>query len=406
MQVVEKWNIQSDSDDVLLVNDQAALFSPDLNDKIYRSIDSNSTPNSPRLLLSAVSSLRSFDIYYDEQTKRIHVLKLAVFAALWLLSFLAGPLMLNFVYIRTPGESLAFINFLFIVILVTNFSGSLSQFPAIIAFLDHLAPAIRITSEPVDGKDCLLSAASVICREKCFHLARNFLGVTLHWHELAGLFNTDRPTLAPFRHVRYVHYIIDNSGAVGCVPLFIQRLTRLLATREGYQAARLMFAGLIDCPVKPSETEYTILFSDEVRALIDDFLLAIPAQHYAIFNPVPGRSRDALLRKRRPVPDEPHDHANANNAKCCLDGCDYTRSEFPFRVGHVDVSIVVLSAMSDDARSKGVSLNHLSKVIHRTVLGDGQDAQDSDSKFTAIIDARHMMGPQFWYGSTLYFCLI
>lgn len=402
---VEKWDIQSDSS---LRNDQRPLFSPEYG-KQYHSVDSSST--APRQGCSSDESnrLRSFDIYYDESARRVHVAKLACFALLWLLSFLAGPLMLNFVYIRTPGESLAFINFLFIVILVTNFSGSLSQFPAIIAFLDHLRPAIYTTMEPVHNKDCLLSAASVICREKCFHLARNFMGVTLQWHELHALVcgdgdadGEDSETASlclPYRSVMYRHYIIDNSGAAGCVPLFVQRLARLLATREGFLAARLMFAGLIDCPVEPTEQEYNILFSEELRGLIDNFLLAIPAQYYAVFNPVPGRTREALMKKRKKPSsvdlDDTSSH-NHNNAKCCLDGCDYTRSEFPFRVGHVDVVIVVLSAMTDDARSKGVSLNHLSRVINKTRFeGEGRD-QFNDSKFTAIIDARHMMGPHFW----------
>lgn len=158
-------------------------------------------------------------------------LKLIVFTLAWVLMFAFFPF---WVYaFRLPMiEYEYFTNvFTFIFFFFCFFSWVIflmNHFSPVAATIELFRPTTQsIPTEDLKGKSVTVALSSIFCREKCFHIVRNFLGITNSWLTLDSVLEKTFLPNGEKTEVNYVHYILDNTGAPGSLALLLRFLFKI-----------------------------------------------------------------------------------------------------------------------------------------------------------------------------------
>lgn len=99
----------------------------------------------------------------------------------------------------------------------------MNHFAPVAATIELFRPTTQsIETEDLKGKKVTVAVASIFCREKSFHIVRNFLGIANSWLTLDSVLEKVLLPNGEKSEINYVHYILDNTGAPGSLAILLR----------------------------------------------------------------------------------------------------------------------------------------------------------------------------------------
>jgi len=260
----------------------------------------------------------------------------------------------------------------------------------VVFLLNHCAPVagflelfIPRIATPRDVEDCTVGVASIFCSEGSFHEARNLFGIMNAWKTV----NAELPN----RKVKRVHYILDNSLPKDAQQSYLHEIiVPILQEVEEADLEHLCFS-LKSAPFRLTRKDYQSLYPPNIRFAIQRGIQKIEADQTG----PEGRCGPYYPYQEEFIEEQfaMEVPKRYNLQQVGFDDSDpeYSAREYLLHLpDQLEVKLVILSAKTPEAKAKAKALANCAKYM---IQNEGDGKRDL---FLALMDARHMMSPDFW----------